>query len=148
MAHTSPPLDLASDRPLILLSNDDGIDANGLAALAAALDGLGTVAVVAPSAGGAVTSSTAWALFIAGLLGFSQAMFSTTTLHDVLLAMLPLLILVAGQMLVLLMPHYLSVALPAAFFFGVLLTFLRLRQDRAEHREDGGCHDGGFENDS
>ena len=34
-----------------------------------------------------------------------------------------------GQMLVLLMPHYLSVALPAAFFFGVLLTFLRLRQD-------------------
>lgn len=34
-----------------------------------------------------------------------------------------------GQMLVLLTPHYLSVALPAAFFFGVLLTFLRLRQD-------------------
>jgi lipopolysaccharide export system permease protein len=34
-----------------------------------------------------------------------------------------------GQMLVLLTPHYLSVALPAAFFFGVLLTFMRLRQD-------------------
>jgi lipopolysaccharide export system permease protein len=34
-----------------------------------------------------------------------------------------------GQMLVLLTPHYLSIALPAAFFFGVLLTFLRLRQD-------------------
>jgi lipopolysaccharide export system permease protein len=32
-------------------------------------------------------------------------------------------------MLVLLTPHYLSVALPAAFFFGVLLTFMRLRQD-------------------
>jgi lipopolysaccharide export system permease protein len=34
-----------------------------------------------------------------------------------------------GQMLVLLLPHYLSIALPAAFFFGVLLTFMRLRQD-------------------
>lgn len=34
-----------------------------------------------------------------------------------------------GQMLVLLTPHYLSVALPAAFFFGVLLTFMRLKQD-------------------
>jgi lipopolysaccharide export system permease protein len=34
-----------------------------------------------------------------------------------------------GQMLILLTPHYLSVALPAAFFFGVLLTFMRLRQD-------------------
>jgi lipopolysaccharide export system permease protein len=34
-----------------------------------------------------------------------------------------------GQMLVLLLPHYLSIALPAAFFFGVLLTFGRLKQD-------------------
>ncbi len=34
-----------------------------------------------------------------------------------------------GQMLVFLMPHYLSIALPAAFFFAVLLVFLRLRQD-------------------
>jgi lipopolysaccharide export system permease protein len=34
-----------------------------------------------------------------------------------------------GQMLLLLMPHYLSIALPAAFFFGVLLTFGRLKQD-------------------
>lgn len=54
-----------------------------------------------PSAG-AASNGTAWALFITGLLGFSQAMFSTATLHDVLLAMLPLAILVAGQMLVLL----------------------------------------------
>ncbi len=35
-----------------------------------------------------------------------------------------------GQMLVLLLPHFLSIALPAAFFFGVLLTFLRLKRDR------------------
>ena len=41
-------LDAPSDRPLILLSNDDGIDAAGLSALADALDGLGTLAVVAP----------------------------------------------------------------------------------------------------
>jgi lipopolysaccharide export system permease protein len=34
-----------------------------------------------------------------------------------------------GQMLVLLLPHYLSIALPAAFFFGVLLTFRRMRRD-------------------
>ena len=34
-----------------------------------------------------------------------------------------------GQMLLFLMPHYLSIALPAAFFFGVLLTFGRLKQD-------------------
>jgi lipopolysaccharide export system permease protein len=34
-----------------------------------------------------------------------------------------------GRMLLLLTPHYLSIALPAAFFFGVLLTFGRLKQD-------------------
>lgn len=34
-----------------------------------------------------------------------------------------------GQMLVFLLPHYLSIALPAALFFGVLLTFLRLKRD-------------------
>ena len=42
------PLDAPADRPLILVANDDGIDAAGIAALATALDGLGTVAVVAP----------------------------------------------------------------------------------------------------
>lgn len=48
MARTDLALDVQPDRPLILLSNDDGVDANGLAALAAALQGLGTIAVVAP----------------------------------------------------------------------------------------------------
>ena len=43
------PLDALSGRPLILLSNDDGIDAPGLRALAEALGPLGTVAVVAPA---------------------------------------------------------------------------------------------------
>ena len=45
---SSPPLDAPSDRPLVLLANDDGIDAAGISALAAALDGIGTLAVVAP----------------------------------------------------------------------------------------------------
>jgi 5'-nucleotidase len=49
MAHPPTPLHVHPDRPLVLLSNDDGIDARGLAALAAALDGLGTLAVVAPA---------------------------------------------------------------------------------------------------
>jgi len=46
-----PPeqLDAPADRPLILLSNDDGIDAPGLHALVAALASLGTLAVVAPA---------------------------------------------------------------------------------------------------
>ena len=47
---TPEPLDARPDRPLVLVSNDDGIDAAGIAALAAALDGIGTVAVVAPLA--------------------------------------------------------------------------------------------------
>ncbi|MGB3541559.1 5'/3'-nucleotidase SurE [Rubrivirga sp.] len=42
------PLDAPTNRPLVLVSNDDGIDAAGIAALVAALDGLGTIAVVAP----------------------------------------------------------------------------------------------------
>ncbi len=44
------PLDAPADRPLVLLANDDGIDAAGIAALAAALHGIGTLAVVAPFA--------------------------------------------------------------------------------------------------
>jgi 5'-nucleotidase len=48
MPRTHTPLNLSPDRPFILLTNDDGIDANGIAALASALDGLGDLAVVAP----------------------------------------------------------------------------------------------------
>ena len=44
----SDVLDAPPDRPLILLCNDDGIDAPGINALACALDGLGTLVVVAP----------------------------------------------------------------------------------------------------
>lgn len=41
-------LDAPADRPLILISNDDGIGSDGILALAMALRGLGTLAVVAP----------------------------------------------------------------------------------------------------
>ncbi|MEK7370297.1 MAG: 5'/3'-nucleotidase SurE, partial [candidate division NC10 bacterium] len=37
-----------ADRPLILLTNDDGVDAPGLRAAADALAGVGEVVVVAP----------------------------------------------------------------------------------------------------
>lgn len=49
MLRSPKPLDAPAGRPLLLLTNDDGIDANGLAALTAALDGIGTLAVVAPT---------------------------------------------------------------------------------------------------
>ena len=45
---SSSLLEAPAERPLILLSNDDGVDSAGLAALAAALSDLGTIAVVAP----------------------------------------------------------------------------------------------------
>lgn len=48
MTTLSQPLDAPADRPLVLVCNDDGVDAAGIAALVAALDGIGTVAVVAP----------------------------------------------------------------------------------------------------
>jgi 5'-nucleotidase len=48
MPRTHTPLTVSPDRPLILITNDDGIDANGIAALTSALDGLGDLAVVAP----------------------------------------------------------------------------------------------------
>jgi 5'-nucleotidase len=48
MPRTHTPLTVSPDRPLILITNDDGIDANGIAALVSALDGLGDLAVVAP----------------------------------------------------------------------------------------------------
>jgi 5'-nucleotidase len=38
-----------AERPLILVCNDDGIDAPGIQALAAALDGLGDLFVAAPT---------------------------------------------------------------------------------------------------
>jgi 5'-nucleotidase len=39
---------MSADRPLILICNDDGIDARGIHALACAIDGLGDIVVIAP----------------------------------------------------------------------------------------------------
>jgi len=44
----TPPTDRANGQPLILICNDDGIDAPGIEALARALDGVGALRVVAP----------------------------------------------------------------------------------------------------
>ena len=68
----------------------------------------GAVSGSAHGATGAVTTSTStgtftWALLVAALLSVGQAMFSLETWRDVLLALLPLSILVGGQLLVLLM---------------------------------------------
>ncbi len=45
---TARPLDAWDPRPRILVTNDDGIDSRGLAALARALDAVGEVFVIAP----------------------------------------------------------------------------------------------------
>ena len=57
---------------------------------------------VSPSSMREVGTSLTWALALAGLAAFAKIFFSGATLHDVILAMLPLVILVVGQMLVLL----------------------------------------------
>jgi ribose/xylose/arabinose/galactoside ABC-type transport system permease subunit/ABC-type sugar transport system substrate-binding protein len=91
---------------------------------------------VAPAAGGVVPDGAAWALFITGLLGFSQAMFSTATLHDVLLAMLPLVILVAGQMLVLLIGQ-IDLSMTAVMATGSVVSASVMTRHVAEVGEPG-----------
>lgn len=91
---------------------------------------------IAPSAGGAIPNGSAWALFIAALLGFSQAMFSTATLHDVMLAMLPLAILVAGQMLVLLIGQ-IDLSMTAVMATGSVMSASVMTRHLAEAGEPG-----------
>jgi len=91
---------------------------------------------VAPAAGGAVTGGAAWALFIAALLGFSQAMFSTATLHDVMLAMLPLAILVAGQMIVLLIGQ-IDLSMTAVMATGSVVSASVMTRHMADAAEPG-----------
>lgn len=68
--------------------------------LNAPVSGVSNTAVSQVSAGNAATGSK-WVLSVMALAGIGHALFSVRTLHDVLLAMLPLAILAAGQMLVL-----------------------------------------------
>ncbi len=84
---SSEPLDAPDDRPLILLSNDDGIDAPGIAALAEAVIPLGTVAIVAPAheqsaVGHAITvrqpmRANAWPVEAAGTAVWARAVTGT-----------------------------------------------------------------------
>ncbi len=46
--HDQVELHIPDDTPLILVSNDDGIDSAGISALASSMHGLGTIVVVAP----------------------------------------------------------------------------------------------------
>lgn len=91
---------------------------------------------VASAASGSLTEGAAWALFVAGLLGFSQAMFSTATLHDVLLAMLPLAILVAGQMLVLLIGQ-IDLSMTAVMATGSVVSASVMTRNVADVGEPG-----------
>jgi ribose/xylose/arabinose/galactoside ABC-type transport system permease subunit len=91
---------------------------------------------ISSAAGGAITNGSAWALFIAALLGFSQAMFSTETLHDVLLAMLPLAILVAGQMLVLLIGQ-IDLSMTAVMASGSIISASVMTRHFADVGEPG-----------
>jgi ribose/xylose/arabinose/galactoside ABC-type transport system permease subunit/ABC-type sugar transport system substrate-binding protein len=81
---------------------------NKTAAVAASSGNESVALPAAATSPSSVSGSTAagaaakWVLFVAALAGISHALLSTQTLHDVLLAMLPLAILVVGQLLVLL----------------------------------------------
>lgn len=89
-----------------------------------------------PGAGDIATNGTAWAVFATALLGFSQAMFSTTTFHDVMLAMLPLAILVAGQMIVLLIGQ-IDLSMTAVMATGSVVSASVMTRHAAEVGEPG-----------
>jgi ribose/xylose/arabinose/galactoside ABC-type transport system permease subunit/ABC-type sugar transport system substrate-binding protein len=74
-----------------------------------------------PDTNVAVGPTVKWALFIAGLVSFAHAMFSGQTLHDVMLAMLPLAILVGGQLLVLLIGQ-IDLSMTAVMAMGSVLA--------------------------
>jgi ribose/xylose/arabinose/galactoside ABC-type transport system permease subunit/ABC-type sugar transport system substrate-binding protein len=78
-----------------------------------------------PAAGAGVGSSVlanaSWALLAAVALGFAHALFSTATLHDVMLEMMPLSILVAGQLLVLLLGQ-IDLSMTAVMALGSILS--------------------------
>jgi ribose/xylose/arabinose/galactoside ABC-type transport system permease subunit/ABC-type sugar transport system substrate-binding protein len=62
----------------------------------------GKAGSISPAGPAGSAGNLSWALSLTALLSVAAAIFSLGTLHDVLLAMLPLSILVAGQLLVLL----------------------------------------------
>jgi len=91
-----------------------------------------TSAVTLPQA----SAGMKWALVAAALGGFAHAMFSTDTLHDVLLAMLPLAILVGGQMLVLLIGQ-IDLSMTAMMALGSVASASVMTRHVAEAGEPG-----------
>jgi ribose/xylose/arabinose/galactoside ABC-type transport system permease subunit/ABC-type sugar transport system substrate-binding protein len=85
------------------LAKARGLGATRAGTGAAASAKLGTASAASGGVrSGGVLTGVGWWVVLAGLTGFAKALFSVAALHDVLLAMLPLATLVAGQMLVLL----------------------------------------------
>jgi ribose/xylose/arabinose/galactoside ABC-type transport system permease subunit/ABC-type sugar transport system substrate-binding protein len=90
----------------------------------------------AQSGATAVSAGAKWALFVATLAGFSYALFSTHTLHDVLLAMLPLAILVGGQMLVLVIGQ-IDLSMTAVMAMGSIVSASVMTRHAADIGEPG-----------
>lgn len=72
-----------------------------------------------------------WALSIAALLSFAHAMFSADALRDVVLAMLPLAILVGGQLLVLLIGQ-IDLSMTAVMAMGSIVSASIMTRQAAE----------------
>ena len=89
-----------------------------------------------PSSITGVGTTAKWALFIAALLSFSHAMLSIDTLNDVLLAMMPLAILVAGQLLVLLIGQ-IDLSMTAVMAMGSVLSASVMTRPAADIGEPG-----------
>jgi ribose/xylose/arabinose/galactoside ABC-type transport system permease subunit/ABC-type sugar transport system substrate-binding protein len=84
----------------------------------------------------AAASGLKWAFSLTALAGFASALFSTDTLHDVLLAMLPLAILVGGQLLVLLIGQ-IDLSMTAVMAGGSIVSASLMTRHAADWGEPG-----------
>jgi ribose/xylose/arabinose/galactoside ABC-type transport system permease subunit/ABC-type sugar transport system substrate-binding protein len=82
------------------------------------------------------TSSILRALSFIALVAFARAMFSTDTLHDVLLAVMPLAILVGGQLLVLLLGQ-IDLSMTAVMAIGSIASASVMTHQAASLGESG-----------
>lgn len=96
----------------------------------------GASAPAAPGAASGAVAGAKWALFVAALLGFTHAILSTATLHDVLLAMVPLAILAGGQLLVLLIGQ-IDLSMTAVMATGSIVSASLMTRQAADLGEPG-----------
>lgn len=115
----------------VALANASSGASAGTAGSAPTDAGAGALASADPTSSG---QGLAWALSLATLAAFAQAMFSTQTLHDVLLAMLPLAILVGGQLLVLLIGQ-IDLSMTAVMATGSIVSASVMTRHAAEMGE-------------